>query len=257
MRMKRSYWVFCLAAAVLSAVIVMAQEPLPKAETVLDKYVEVTGGRAAYEKVRTRVTTGRFELVGKGIAFKVSSWEAVPNKNHTIMEVPGVGKVQEGTDGRVFWSLSALEGPKIKEGQEKAQAALVAVFNSDTHWRELFKTAETVGVEDVNGQPCYKLELTSIEGLKQTRYYDKKTGLLVKTSMMVTTQMGDIPTESLVSDYRKVDGVLMPFKTTGKMMGMDITATIDTIEQNVKIDESHFTLPDEVKALVAAAGVKL
>ena len=36
-------------------------EPLPKAETILDRYVEVTGGKAAYEKRKNIVgyTDGR------------------------------------------------------------------------------------------------------------------------------------------------------------------------------------------------------
>jgi hypothetical protein len=242
--------------AVLCAAIAVAQEPLPKAEAILDGYIEATGGRAAYEKLRNSVTAATMEIVGQGISFKMAGYAAAPNKKHTVIEIPGMGKMEEGTDGQVAWSLSTVQGPRIKEGQEKAQALLGAAFNSDLRWRELYKTAETVGVEEVNGQPCYQVLMTSNEGLQQTQCFDKKSGLLVKSRITVKAQMGDVPTESLPSDYKKVDGILLSHKGTAKVMGMDMVVTIQSVKHNVEIDESHFRLPDEIKALLVKGGAK-
>lgn len=254
--MKRIRARISLAIVFLFAAVAAAQQPLPKAETILDGYIAATGGRAAYEKLHSRVTTATMELAGKGLTINLTAYEAAPNKSHVLMEIPGLGKMETGTDGQTFWNLSAVEGPSIKEGDEKAQAMLEAAFNSDLRWRELFKSVNTVGVEEINGQPCYQVELVSNEGIRETRYYDTKTGLLVKNKSIAKTQMGDIPTESLISDYRKVDGVLVPFKTAGKMMGMDMVVTVESIKHNVLIEDSQFKLPDEIKALRAKAGAK-
>ena len=59
-----------------------AEEDLPKAEVILDKYVEVTGGRAAYEKVQTQITTGTMEFVGKGIKASLTSYKAQIGRAH-------------------------------------------------------------------------------------------------------------------------------------------------------------------------------
>ena len=44
-----------------------ADDPLPKAETLIDHYVEVTGGRAAYEKRTSETATGTVEFAAQGL----------------------------------------------------------------------------------------------------------------------------------------------------------------------------------------------
>jgi hypothetical protein len=251
--MKRTFFRYDLATALLAAVLcsAMAQEPPPQGATILDKYIEATGGRAAYEKLRTEVRTGTMELVGKGITASMTLYRAAPSKSHMVMEMPGVGKMEEGTDGAVVWSRSAIQGPRVKEGDEKALGLLGAAFNGDLRWRELYNNVETVGVEEVSGQPCYKVALSTKDGIQQTRYYDKKTGLVVKTVMTVKTQMGEIPTEALVSDYRSVNGVLVAHKASMKMLGQEIVIAFDSVKANIEIDESHFRVPEEITALLA------
>ena len=60
------------AAVVLATGAQLAADDLPKAETILDKYIEVTGGKAAYEKNHSEVSTGTMEFVGKGIKGSVA-----------------------------------------------------------------------------------------------------------------------------------------------------------------------------------------
>src|SRR5579864_1799089 len=112
---------------------------LPKAETILDKYIEATGGKAAYEKHHSEISTGKMELTGKGITGTVTSYRAEPDKSYTEVEIAAIGKIQEGSDGKVAWSLSAMQGPHLKEGAEKAQALLAAKSNAEIRWRELYK----------------------------------------------------------------------------------------------------------------------
>jgi zinc protease len=247
-----------LLAVALGALIsqLAAQEALPQAGAILDKYIEATGGRAAYEKLHSEVRSGSMELVGKGITFKMTLYRAAPSKSYMVLEVPGVGQMEEGTDGQVAWSRSAVQGPRVKEGDERALALLAAAFNADLRWRDLYKSAETQGSEEVNGQSCYKVLITTKEGLQQTRYYDKKSGLLVKAAMIAKTQMGEIPTESLLSDYKSVDGILIPHKTFMKVLGQEIVMTLDSLKTNVEIEESRFQAPEEIKALLGKSPAK-
>src|SRR5215467_12699217 len=110
------------AAVVFASGVRLSADDLPKAEAILDKYVEVTGGKAAYEKLHSEITTGKMEIAGKGINGSVMSYRAAPNKSYTEIEIQGLGKMREGSDGATFWSLSAFQGPHLKEGDEKAQA---------------------------------------------------------------------------------------------------------------------------------------
>src|SRR5213592_4738942 len=90
-------------AALLVAGALPAADELTKADTILDKYIEATGGKAAYEKRHTEVSTGTLEIVGKGIKGTITSYRSEPNKSLTEVDIQGIGKVTEGTDGTIAW----------------------------------------------------------------------------------------------------------------------------------------------------------
>jgi outer membrane lipoprotein-sorting protein len=250
--MKLRFVTYGLLAAALS----YAQAPLPAGGTLLDKYIEVTGGRAAYEKVKTRIETMTVEIPAAGVKFQTTAYHAAPDKSYTVMEVPGAGKVEEGTDGNIAWSLSAMQGARIKEGDERAFALLEAAYDSDVRWKDYYKSVETTGTEMVEGEPCYKVELTSKEGLKQTRYFSTKSGLMLKATMTMKTAMGDIPAETVLSEYRDEGGILAPHKMVNKMMSQQMIISVDSIKLNPEIDPSRFALPAEIKALVEKSKAK-
>jgi hypothetical protein len=238
-----------LPAFALAALCSQMAAQTPPGSAILDRYIEVTGGRAAYENLHTEIRTATMELAGKGMKFSVTIYRAAPDKSYSIVEMPGLGNAEEGTNGTVVWSRSAMQGPRIKEGDEREMTLLAAAFNADLLWREFYSSAENNGLEDVEGEPCYKVDLTSKNGNKQTRYYSKKTGLMTKSAMTLKTQMGDIPTESLVSDYRSEGGILMPHKTVTKMAAQELIMTVESVKPNAPIEPSRFDLPDEIKAL--------
>ena len=231
-----------------------AADALPTGEAILDKYIEVTGGKAAYEKKSTEMSTGVMEFTDKGVKAHVTSYQAAPNKSYTVVDIDGIGKMEEGTDGTVAWERSALKGPRIKAGEEKAVSLRAANIQHDVRWRDYFQKVECTGVEPLDSHICYRVVLTPKEGQTEIRYYDKKTYLLVRTNMILKTEMGEIPTEMSVSDYRDVDGVLMPFHLKQKVLGQEFTVTHETIRNNIEIPKERFAIPDDVKALVAAQG---
>jgi hypothetical protein len=252
MRFRRHFLPSLVFAALAGASVLAApDEPLPKAEQVLDKFVEVTGGKAAYEKVHNEKFTGTFEFVGKGIKGTITSYRAEPNKSVAIVELEGVGTIQEGTDGTIAWETSSLQGPRIKQGDERAVSLREATLRAPLYWRKLYKHAETVGAETIGGQPCYKIMLTPEEGKPETQYYDKKSSLMLKLMMTITGPMGEIPSETLLSDYKEDAGLLQPHKVQQKAMEQEFLITIDHVEYNVDMPGDRFDLPADVKALTS------
>jgi zinc protease len=232
------------------AVLFFAQD-LPKGDAVVAKYIEATGGRAAYDKVRTMISTGKMSMPAQGIEGKVTIYEAEPAKNYTVVDVPGIGLVEDGTDGTVAWEKSALQGARLKTGAEKAFAIRSA--NSQSKFLDLkkfYKSVETVGVEDVNGKPCYKVVATPVEGQPEISYYDKVSGLLVKETGVMASPMGEVPVESEVSDYRKEGALLLPHKIKQKFVGQIMEITLESTQINPDIPKDRFDVPPEVKALI-------
>src|SRR5579872_6092136 len=107
------------AAVVLSVTLAQAADDLPKAETILDKYVEVTGGKAAYQKHHSEVEKSTMEMAAMGIKASITSYRAEPNKSYSETDLGGIGKMRDGSDGTVFWQSSSMMGPHVKEGSEK------------------------------------------------------------------------------------------------------------------------------------------
>lgn len=227
----------------------LAAADLPKAETILDKFVQVTGGKAAYQKLHSQVESGIFEMSAAGIKGAVTSYRAEPDLVYTEIVLEGIGKITDGTDGKVAWANSAMQGPHVKEGAERAQAMQAARFNGELNWREIYKTAETTGVEAVDGKECYKVVLTPAEGPAVIHFYDKDSGLLAKVSLTTQGTMGEVQVDSFPSDYRKEGDILMPHKVRQSVATQEFSITIDTVKLNPEIPKSRFDLPDEIKAL--------
>lgn len=231
--------------------VLPAQESLPPAAAVLDRFVEVTGGKAAYEKHHSQVAKGIFALPAQGITGDMTQTSAEPTKMRMRVDIGAIGALESGTDGAVVWELSPLQGPRIVEGEERADELREARFNAPLYWREQYSKEETIGTEKVGDDDCVKVQMSPKDSSHpETRYFSRKSGLLVKQTGTRATSMGDISYENTFADYRNVDGVLEPFKTTEKAAGQDIELTISEMKFNADVPDSAFTPPAEIQVLL-------
>jgi hypothetical protein len=241
---RRYVLVFVLAASAF------AQNALPSGEAVIDRFVEATGGKDAYWKHTSEIQAGTLEFPALGIKAPVMRYSAPPDQYLLTMEMPGVGKVDTGVTDGVAWSNSAIAGPRILEGQEKALALREAQFNGVVNWRKTIAKAENKGIEPVDGDDCYRIVLTPKDGREETRYFSVKSGLLVKASTIAATQMGDIPVEMRYTGYKQFGGVLYPATVTQIAAGQEFSVTIQSIENDKPIPAEKFALPADIKALL-------
>jgi len=250
--MKRRFVVpnlmLAAALAVCPVARLLAADDLPKAETIIDKNIEVTGGKAAYQKLHTEIENGSMTI--NGITGKSVTYKAEPDKVLTEIVFEGLGKIQEGSNGKVAWSNSAIQGPHVKEGEEKEMSLMMARFDGDWNWRSVFPKVETVGVEKVGDKDCYKVVLTPKVGKPMTRFYDKESGLLLKSILTTKSPMGEVTVESTMEDYRKDGDFLRPHKVSNKAMGQQFAITLDKVEFNPEIPASKFDVPEEIQALL-------
>jgi hypothetical protein len=229
---------------------VLAAADLPKADTLLDKYIEVTGGKAAYAKMRGQKLTGTMEFPAMGLKGTLTIYSAAPDKQYLEMSFEGVGKMQEGSNGEIAWANSAMQGPRLKEGGEKAESLARAKFNAELNWRDLYKTVETVALETVDGKQCYKVLGTPKTGSPRTIWFDKDSNLMVKMSAVTETPQGDIQSDTSISDYRKEGDILAPHKMMIKAGPMEIAMLVNSVQINPEIPKGTFEVPSEVQALI-------
>jgi hypothetical protein len=245
-----------LVPAVLAGVLLLGSRPapaadaLPSPESILDRYVEVTGGKAAYERRKTEISTGTMEYPAQGVKGTLTRYEADPDRYYAVLDIPGIGKIEMGVAGGVAWENSAILGPRVKTGDEKAQAVRDATMNATLKWRTLFPKVETAGVETLDGEECYKVVMTPAEGKPEVMYFQKKSGLAVKTTTVAVSQMGEVPVEVTVKNYKEFGGVLTPSKVANKAAGQEFTITIEKVQVNPELPPDRFALPAEIRALL-------
>jgi len=241
-----------LVAAIGAAEVVRAGEG-PTAEQVLDAFVEAAGGKEAHARIANRVTRGRMEVAGQNIELRVTIWAARPNKTYLTIDSELTGKIERGTLGDLAWENSAMMGPQIKEGQEKADLLREANFDRWAAWREVYEKVELSGVEPVKDRPAYKVLATPRDGKLQTLYFDQETKLLVRHDLTLDNAMGSIPVRSFYEDYRKVDGIAVPFGAKTEMMGQTLSLVGESVEHNVELPPDRFEPPAAIRELLQGA----
>ncbi|HMP01926.1 MAG TPA: hypothetical protein PKD86_06680 [Gemmatales bacterium] len=244
-RPQRLILLAALLALLGSSRGVKAQD-LPSAESILDRYVEVTGGKEAYLKLKNRVIQGRMEMPAAGINGPFTMRQE-GRKMRMTMELPGIGKVEQFADGKKAGEVNTITGARLFEGEEKTLTLIQANIHAEVDWRESFPKVKCVGTKTVNGKECYEVEMETADGIKMTRFFDRKDGLLVAERMRYKGQMGEMEVETLHDNYKKFDGISMPTVMNMKMMGQEFTMKIDRVEHNVKLAADAFDLPAELK----------
>jgi hypothetical protein len=245
---------FLLAALIAGIPGLHAQE-LPTVEAIMNRYIEVTGGKEVWSKRKSERVTMRIEYPAAGLSGKITRYSAEPGRYYSSMEMgAGLGAIEMGLSEGVAWQNSALIGPRILNGQERADMIREGTLNAALHWRRLYPKAVVEGVEVVDGEECYKVVMTPAEGRSVTRYFQKKSGLEVKLTTVVANQMGEIPVTITVSDYKNFGGVWAPARTTQKAAGQEFTLEVEDVQINPEIPAERFALPAEVQALAAKAG---
>lgn len=236
-----------LSLLLLSALFIpVFAQPKMTVDQVMEKAIAAMGGRAAFNKLTSTVTKGDVRVPSQGITGNFEIHHKTPNKFVVTQTFGQMGSFTQGFDGKTGWELSPMTGGARKmEGPELEMLKREASFNSFLKWKTLYKKAEMLGLRKVGNQQAYAIRFTPASGKPVTQYYDAKTFLLVKYEMVIEGPMGTVPTETILSNYRTVSGVKMPFAMKQSAAGVEIQMTIKEIKANVAIPDSKFVMPKE------------
>lgn len=222
-----------------------ANAKLPSAKKILDKYVKAIGGRKANQKFKTRVTKASFEFAPMGIKGTSESYIVSPNKGYTKMNMQGIGEIVSATDGQTAWTMNPLQGNRDITGEELTQLKLVNNLAREANLDKLYANWTVKGAEKIGEKDVYVLVGTPAGLAPETFYFDKQTGLLVKTEGTLVSPEGKTPAQTFYEDYRAVDGVKIAHKTRTILPQAEIITTITEIKHNEPIEEAKFARPKQ------------
>lgn len=223
-----------------------AQTPagaLPTIDQVLDKYIAGIGGRAAMEKVTSKVAKGTMEIAEAGLNGTMTMSMKAPDKSLVVLELPGMGMAREGTDGTVAWSEDPQMGLREKSGAEAADSKRGAVFNGELRLKTLYKTLVVTGRDKVGTKDAIVVTATPDLGAVTRMYFDATSGLLLRQSATRDTAQGPIDVDVYLEDYRDVDGVKEAFLIRQVTAQFTLLARIAEIKHNLPLDDAIFKKP--------------
>jgi hypothetical protein len=216
---------------------------LPSADEVLTKFVQALGGKAALEKLTSRSLKGTLELPALGASTPAEFLAKAPNKSWQQFDIPTIGKITEGYDGKVAWSESAF-GSLDKTGAELAEVKRRSVFNRELKFKELYPKLQVLRKDKVGPRDVFVLEATPADGPPERWHFDAQSGLVVRHDGKYVTQFGEFEASTFFEDYREVDGVKLAFTIRRpEPEQMAFVVKFAEIKHNVPIDDAKFAKP--------------
>ena len=218
-------------------------EALPTVEQILDKYVAAIGGRAAIERLNTRVSKGT-QVIWDGTEFPFETTQKSPDKYLDVTTRPNNVVVTIGFDGTAAW-LQGPRGLRDLGGSQLADLKRDADLRGDLRLRELYPDMSVAGKERIGERDAYVIVSRISDKRLERLYFDARTGLLLRIAATTETPLARLPEETVFEDYREVDGVKLPFVVRTSYVDPFIgwTRKFTEIRHNVAVEDSKFTKP--------------
>ena len=228
---------------------VRADSTSPSIDGIFAKYVEAIGGKAAVEKITSRVSKGTVEVVGREEKGTVEVYEKAPHKLVKIVKIPGAGGWAWGFNGSMAWNFVPATG-KVEEtkGQGLTMAKFEADFYQALKLKERYSNVTLKGVQKIQyrdgPRETYVIEATPVTGGDPEKFYfDTQSGLLIRHDTVDHSEDGKVPIREFLLDYTAVDGIKVPFTTRVAQGPLIFIFRYTEVKQNVVIDDGRFNMP--------------
>jgi outer membrane lipoprotein-sorting protein len=236
--------------AILAIVIGLAVATPAAAQTadeIIAKHIDALGGLEKLKSVKTVRMTGKM-TIGPGIEAPIVMEIKRPNAMRMDITVQGMVGTQ-AFDGSTGWTLMPFQGSTAPQ-QMAADEMKMAEEQADLDgplldYKAKGHTVELLGKEKVEGSDAHKLKVTMKSGVVRTIYIDAEHFLQLKDESKRTVRGAEMETETILGDYKEVDGMMFPHSIDGGQKGSPQRQklTIEKIELNVPIDDARFKMP--------------
>lgn len=240
---------FIAIAALLVATGVSAQDAT--LEEVLQAHYETIGGLEAWQNVETMKATGTMVVGGGQIEAPFTMFARRPRMQRVEFTFQGMTGIQ-AFDGEQAWMLMPFMGqtePEVMpEDQARQMGEEADIDGPLIGYEEEGIELELMGTEDVEGTPAYKIKVTMPNGQERFYYLDTEYYLPIKVEGEREQGEQTIAFETILGDYKEVDGLVMAHSIENRVPGMPQggqTMILDEVEVNVEMADSIFTMPEQ------------
>jgi len=235
---------FLVLGMALAGVAGSAQTPT--VDTVIEKYVQAIGGKAAIEKLTSRVMKGTMDNSDDGTTSPVEVYAKAPAWYASIRTVPDYGVVATVWTGSSGWTKNPESGVQAIGQTDAAFARRAYDFYREIKLKDLYTAMTASGPVTIVGSEAYLIQATTADGKEEKLYFDAQNGLLVRWDYeRITFEDGIIPFEVYFDDYREVDGVKLPFTVRRQTPDYTLTFKFTDVKHNNAVDDAQFAKPEK------------
>lgn len=242
-----------LAFGVVLAAAVNLRADDAVARAAVDRAVKAHGGADILAKfpASTVQFKGTFHGMGQAIPFtgEVASHKGDRHRFEVAVEAGGqkfqLAHVLAGDKGwvKANGATKEMDKDELTEAREEAHAAWVATL---APLKDKAFELSLIGEVQVEGKAAAGVKVSHKDRRDVNLYFDKETGLLVKTESRVKDEGSgqEVTDEAFLSDYKDVQGTKQPMKVVVKRDGkLYVEGEVTDITLAESLDVSVFAKP--------------
>lgn len=240
MRFRVRTIVMGLTFFVLSSGAVASGQTL---DQVVQKYLAARGAEK-FQQVQSMKVTATIETQGHSTQMTVTSKR--PNLVRQELSANGA-TIVEAYDGKAVWGLNpqvspqpeVIRGPQATALADQADFDLVLL-----DYKRKGYDVDLAGTSKVGDRAAYDVRITRDSGVIQDYFIDQQTFLEDRVATQISREGQTLNSTSDPSDFRNVEGVMMPFTITQQVSGgPPVTLHVQTVEFNVPVPDDLFRMP--------------
>ncbi len=200
------------AIAFMSAILGAARADGPDAKEVIDKAIKALGGEEKLAKVQAFSVKAKGTITFGGNENEFTSTQVAKGLDHYRRESQSdqfhLVWVVAGDKGWRKFNDNAQEFDGEAVAREKRNVYLYVVPITLVAVKGKGFACASAGEQKVGDKPAVGVKITGPDGKEFTMYFDKDSGLPVKTVATVAGFQGDeVNQETTYADYKEMDGI--------------------------------------------------
>jgi outer membrane lipoprotein-sorting protein len=239
----------------LSLVLIPAAARTARAQTpdeIIEKHLAAIGGRDALAKLTSRRSVATITIATPmGDIPGTAEFDAKgPNKSRVYLQLDAsaMGMTDKITIDQKFDGTNGVSQNSTNPDADLTPNQLDNMRNnvfptSLLTYKALGYKMELLPKEQVNGKDAFVIRATPKAGSVTKLYFDAVSYMLVKSvaTINMSAAGGDVEQTSEQSDFRKVDGIMLPFLVVRSDPSQTATIKFTKIEHNVALDDKIFS----------------
>ncbi len=208
------------------------------ARDIIKKHIDATGGEAKWNAVKDMTINMTTEM--QGMSINIKTVRKAPNKMMLDVNANGISFqkiVFDGTKGYTSAQGQKKDFDADETKEYKDEAAMIrdlAYLNAD-------HKIELKGMEKVNDNAAYQIEIIKPGGEKVNEYYDTKTGFKVKSEQTQNSPEGSTTQTTYYLDYKEgAGGLKYPDMIKQSMGPQMMELKMKSVEVNTGISDEVF-----------------